>query len=58
MATTVWGCCQVTGVVAVQTQEFGAAQTESQEVPHLVGAISQIPLLMVNRYKAIPTEKI
>jgi hypothetical protein len=47
MGTTAWGCCQVTGVVAVQTQEFEAAQIENQEVPHLVGAISLILPLMV-----------
>ena len=55
MVTTAWGCCQVTGVVAAQTREFGAARTESLEVPLLVGAISQIPPRMVSRYKAIQT---
>jgi hypothetical protein len=51
MGTTAWGCYQVTGVVAVQTREFEAAQIESQEVPHLVGAISLILPLMVRDIK-------
>lgn len=53
MGTTAWVCCQVTGVVAVQTREFEAAQTENQEVLHLAEAISQILPLMVKRCKAV-----